>query len=359
MSQAWYWALRASPQNDYWFYKNAQEWEEETLLTDKQQENVRHTWKSLGVLEESRKGWPTPATLWFRVNFARMRELIRKLHEMNTLRLPKVAAELNSPKGEIKFAKRRNPYTEITTENNKSNHCSLNSLTHNDTRTREEVDEEFEAAFSEGPKSGTETDSALTNSDRPTLGFEAATLQPAPARTREGEKNDAEIASQPLLGGLKPRVGVGKVRKTRSAASQQPKNRTGRVYQDRISDSLFNMVARICYKATTPQLLKALTDNQEGRIAGLLIQMRSAGLDVNEARLEGFELWWKSNWRSKDKDTKQYQCPRPDQIREFWGAAMDWYGVGKDNSNLDPHGVEDEEGRNSIRQLISSRRNNR
>lgn len=354
MSQAWYWALRATPDNDYWFYKTAADWEDETLLTDKQQETVRQQWKALGVLEEAHRAWPTPATLWFRVNFARMRELIRKLHSLNTLRLPKEVGKLNPQNGEIESAKWGNSYTKNTTKNTKDNHCSLNSLTHNDTRTRDEdFDAAFEAAFNEGPNN----DSALTASNHPTLDSKPGSLQPAPAPIREGK--EAEIATQPLLGGLKPRVGIGKGRKTRLAARQQPKTKADRVYQDRISDEVFNMVARICYKATTPALLKALTTNQEGRIAGLLIQMRSAGLDVNQTRLEGFELWWKSDWRSKDKHSNKYQCPRPDQIREHWGVAMDWYGVGQDNSNLDPHEVEDEEGRNNIRQLISKRRLNR
>jgi hypothetical protein len=72
LSQCFYWSPRGS--KDGWFYKSANEWEEETGLTVQEQRTARAKLKAIGVLEQHLKG--VPATLFFRVNLARVVELL-------------------------------------------------------------------------------------------------------------------------------------------------------------------------------------------------------------------------------------------------------------------------------------------
>ena len=73
LSQAVYWAGRTRNQ-DGWFYKDQQEWEEETGLTRREQEKARRALRSIGVLEEVRKG--VPARLYYRVNTAEIEKAL-------------------------------------------------------------------------------------------------------------------------------------------------------------------------------------------------------------------------------------------------------------------------------------------
>jgi len=63
LSQAWYWSKRTSD-NDGWFYKTIEEWEEETGLTRSEQETARKHLKRF--LEVDLRG--VPATLYYRLN---------------------------------------------------------------------------------------------------------------------------------------------------------------------------------------------------------------------------------------------------------------------------------------------------
>jgi len=64
LSQCVYWAKRASEGG--WFYKSQQDWEEETGMNRREQERARKALKSIGVLEEKRRG--VPARMYFRLN---------------------------------------------------------------------------------------------------------------------------------------------------------------------------------------------------------------------------------------------------------------------------------------------------
>lgn len=74
LSQAFFWSSRTKD-TDGWFYKTQAEWFEETGLTRRHQETARKKLVSLGVLEEVRRG--IPAQLFFRLDVARLAELIR------------------------------------------------------------------------------------------------------------------------------------------------------------------------------------------------------------------------------------------------------------------------------------------
>lgn len=64
LSQAIYWS-RKKP--DGWFYKTQVDWEEETMLTRREQDSSRDALKKRGFISEQRKG--IPAKMFFKVNF--------------------------------------------------------------------------------------------------------------------------------------------------------------------------------------------------------------------------------------------------------------------------------------------------
>jgi hypothetical protein len=73
LSQAFYWSLRTSdPQG--WFYKETKEFQEETTLTRHEQDTARIKLKKLGVLEEKRAG--NHAKLHYRINFTVLAKVI-------------------------------------------------------------------------------------------------------------------------------------------------------------------------------------------------------------------------------------------------------------------------------------------
>lgn len=74
MSQFCYWTRRLPEDRDGWFYKTQDEILEETALTRYEQETARKRLRSLGLLEEVKKG--VPAKLWFRVNSTAVIELL-------------------------------------------------------------------------------------------------------------------------------------------------------------------------------------------------------------------------------------------------------------------------------------------
>lgn len=65
LSQCVYWAKRVTD-SEGWFYKSQQDWEQETGMNRREQERARKALKSIGVLEEKRRG--VPARMYFRVN---------------------------------------------------------------------------------------------------------------------------------------------------------------------------------------------------------------------------------------------------------------------------------------------------
>lgn len=69
LSQAFYWAGRTTDQ-DGWFWKTAKQWQEETGLSRREQETARKRLRSLGLLEERRRG--IPAKMSYRVDMERL-----------------------------------------------------------------------------------------------------------------------------------------------------------------------------------------------------------------------------------------------------------------------------------------------
>lgn len=65
LSQAIYWTNRTAQERNGWFWKTAEEWQEETGLTRREQENARALLKSRNLLEEKLVG--VPARLHYRV----------------------------------------------------------------------------------------------------------------------------------------------------------------------------------------------------------------------------------------------------------------------------------------------------
>lgn len=67
LSQALYWAKRATLP-DGWFYKTAEEWYEETYLTRREQETIRKRLVSINILQEEKRG--VPAKLHYKINLS-------------------------------------------------------------------------------------------------------------------------------------------------------------------------------------------------------------------------------------------------------------------------------------------------
>jgi hypothetical protein len=74
LSQALYWSKRTGEECNGWFYKSQDEWEDETGMGRREQENARKALRGIGVLFEERRG--VPARLWFKVDKVRIAELL-------------------------------------------------------------------------------------------------------------------------------------------------------------------------------------------------------------------------------------------------------------------------------------------
>ncbi len=111
LSQAIYWSRRTS-HADKWFYKNREEWEDETGLSRSEQETARRKLVELGVLFEKRQGMP--AQLWFRVDLHALSEILKKVApRLQASHLPVGGNPANKLAGKSPTAS----CTESTTEN--------------------------------------------------------------------------------------------------------------------------------------------------------------------------------------------------------------------------------------------------
>lgn len=71
LSQACYWSVKTV---DGWFWKTADEWEEETGLTRREQETARKKLVSLGIMAEEKRG--VPCKLFFKIDETRLDHLV-------------------------------------------------------------------------------------------------------------------------------------------------------------------------------------------------------------------------------------------------------------------------------------------
>lgn len=77
LSQAIYWAKRATLP-DGWFYKTSDQWFEETYLTRREQETVRKRLTAINILQEEKRG--VPAKLHYRVNESELERHVLQRH---------------------------------------------------------------------------------------------------------------------------------------------------------------------------------------------------------------------------------------------------------------------------------------
>lgn len=78
LSQAIYWAKRATLP-DGWFYKTSDQWFEETYLTRREQETVRKRLTALNILQEEKRG--VPAKLHYRVNESELERYVLQRYD--------------------------------------------------------------------------------------------------------------------------------------------------------------------------------------------------------------------------------------------------------------------------------------
>ena len=107
LSQAVYWQRRTHDPEGWW-WKTMEDWTEETGLSRKEQENARRRLKTIGLLEEERRG--VPARLYFRVDLSILNSPPQPICEPNPQFAQKVQSRLpqtdkqDCPKRTNKFA---------------------------------------------------------------------------------------------------------------------------------------------------------------------------------------------------------------------------------------------------------------
>lgn len=112
LSQAVYWDKRTNdPQG--WFYKTQQEWEEETGLTRYEQEGARKKLKSMGILEEIKRG--VPCKTYYRINKLELEKALIQYAENQQTSLRKTSKQ-ESEKPTNQTRENQRSITENTTE---------------------------------------------------------------------------------------------------------------------------------------------------------------------------------------------------------------------------------------------------
>ena len=149
LSQMVYWQKRAK-QDDGFFYKTAEEWEEETGLTTKEQFTARKILLECGAIYEVKRG--VPCKLYYKINEQKLSDLVRETAKNSSF--PQTA-KLVSPKAENKFRPNGETITEITTETTtKDSLSTLKTTTESDfsKSANQRERDSFELFFSKYPK---------------------------------------------------------------------------------------------------------------------------------------------------------------------------------------------------------------
>lgn len=147
LSQALYWTKRI-PRESEWFYKTREDWQEETGLGRRAQEEARNTLKELGILEEKLTG--IPARLFFKINFDVLESVLKMYQQGGTEELaskqPQIArtnklVQAKQPQNEANLAvptntetttyittKEKNPSSSFLDSNSKTSIAPLTDL---------------------------------------------------------------------------------------------------------------------------------------------------------------------------------------------------------------------------------------
>ena len=79
LSQAMYWSKRANSDDERWFYKTIEQWEEETGLTRREQEFARKALRRFSFWKEDL--WGVPARMHYRVDIMALSNELLRLSE--------------------------------------------------------------------------------------------------------------------------------------------------------------------------------------------------------------------------------------------------------------------------------------
>lgn len=144
------------------------------------------------------------------------------------------------------------------------------------------------------------------------------------SRIRAARMTDRDIDERfdELFLGLKTRLP-----KQPKLFETEKKKRAKVKYVEPIPVTMHKLLYRVCYLAETVQEVQLLSASQKGKVATALSNLQKA--NVNLGKINQFEIWWHSNWKSRDRATKEYQAPRPEQIVEHWSEAMKSHAVKK------------------------------
>ncbi|MCP5158510.1 MAG: hypothetical protein H6975_03680 [Gammaproteobacteria bacterium] len=86
LSNALYWTHHLKPDRDGWFYKTREEWQAETGLTRKEQDNARQRLTRLGILETRRaKVFPDDCitAIWWKIDLNRLQGFLDSIDQLS------------------------------------------------------------------------------------------------------------------------------------------------------------------------------------------------------------------------------------------------------------------------------------
>lgn len=100
------------------------------------------------------------------------------------------------------------------------------------------------------------------------------------------------------------------------------KGKRGKTYGQK--DTLFPVLAALCYRADTPRKMKLLTQGQRYKIINTIVVFRDAQIDTS--MIDHFDAFWRTVWQSGMLNKPpHYQPPAPVQVRELWPQFVEWF----------------------------------
>ena len=314
LSQCYYWSqLTVDPKG---FYKSPEEWKAETKMTRYEQEKARKTLKDLGLVIEQLKG--SPPRLYYLLDHDKLLELILAQARAFIATNQFVEGQQIDLSG-VQFVEGRQINLSKVGKSLTIQRPNTESLDQCDTtgRASEEAspyvsEEDLEAqlddffSFDESSSALGEDGFALT---LPVIRDEGEIIGPIEPEAKAVEP----LEQPPLFSTPAPRA------KTALKGGILVNNHIPVPYQ------YHKILYRMCFMADGDSEIMLLSLSQKNRVTTVLSRMLEAKVDMT--RLKDFQTWWAGTWMSKDRDTRQYQAPRPEQVAEFWSTALKQLGA--------------------------------
>lgn len=82
----------------------------------------------------------------------------------------------------------------------------------------------------------------------------------------------------------------------------------------------YHAMFKLCFLIANEREVGLLAKKEVGRVKTALIALTKSGQDLD--RMNDFAQWWAMNYRSRGRESRLYQPPTPEQVRELWLEAM-------------------------------------